>query len=141
MKVKRIIAAASIFVVSMLATSGAAVAPQEAQDRLAEVKGDGTLKLGQEEFKITAISVSLLGDQRAEIRLVSDIIVFVSGTWSQARESPEVFDLQITGGASSGGLDCAGKLTLAKDTKNVQLILKGKSRTSKRPIDVYFVGK
>lgn len=141
MKIKRMIAAASIFVVSVFATSGATVVPRNAQDRLAQANGEGTLKLGQEQFKISAVIVNLLDDRRAEIRLVSDIIVFVSGTWSENRESQQVFDLQITGGATPGGLECAGKLTLGKDTKDVQLILKGKSRTSNKPIEVYFVGK
>jgi hypothetical protein len=140
MKFKRMIAVASILVMSMFATSGATVA-QEAQDRITHAKGQGTLKLGQEQFKITAIIVNLLDDQRAELRLVSDIIVFISGTWTQDRESQEIFDLQITGGATPGGLECTGKLTLAKDSKDVQLILKGKNRTTKRLVEVYFVGK
>ena len=135
------IAVASIFVVSMFATSGSAVAPQEVESRMTHANGEGTLKLGQEQFKITSIIVNLLDDRRAEIRLVSDIIVFVSGTWSENRDSQEVFDLQITGGATPGGLECAGKLTLGKDTKDVRLILKGHNRTSKRPIEVHFVGK
>lgn len=140
MKFKRMIAAASILVLSMFATSGATVA-QKTQDRMTHANGEGTLKLGQEQFKITSIVVTLLDDQRAELRLVSDIIVFVSGTWTQNRESQEVFDLQITGGATPGGLECVGKLTVGKDSKDVQLILKGKSRTTKRPVEVYFVGK
>ena len=140
MKFKRMIAAASILVMSMFVTSGATVA-QKGQDRMTHANGEGTLKLGQEQFKITSIIVTLLDDQRAELRLVSDIIVFVSGTWTQNRESQEVFDLQITGGATPGGLECVGKLTVGKDSKDVQLILKGKSRTTKRPIEVYFAGK
>ena len=140
MKFKRMIAAASILVMSMFVTSSATVA-QKAQDRMTHANGEGTLKLGQEQFKITSIIVNLLDDQRAELRLVSDIIVFVSGTWTQNRESQQVFDLQITGGATPGGLECVGKLTLGKDSKDVQLILKGRSRTTKRPVEVYFVGK
>lgn len=140
MKFKRMIAAAFILVISMFATSGATVA-QKTQDRMTHANGEGTLKLGQEQFKITSIVVTLLDDQRAELRLVSDIIVFVSGTWTQNRESQEVFDLQITGGATPGGLECVGKLTVGKDSKDVQLILKGKSRTTKKPVEVYFVGK
>ena len=141
MNFKQMIAAALIFVMSVFATSGAVVARQEVQSRIAHAKGEGTLKLGQEHFKITAIIVNLMDDQKAEIRLVSDIIVFVSGTWSKNHGSQEVFDLQITGGATPGGLECAGKLTLSKDTKEVRLILKGQSRTTKRPIEVHFEGK
>jgi hypothetical protein len=141
MKFKRVIAAAAILWLSMFATSGAMVAPQKAQDRITHANGKGTLKLGQEQFKISAIIVNLLDDNRAELRIISDIMVFINGTWTQNPESQDIFDLQITGGASGGGLDCVGKLTLNKDTKDVQLILKGKNRTSKRPVEVYFAGK
>lgn len=142
MKFKRVIAASSILLLSMFATSGAMVAPpQKEQDRITQANGEGTLKLGQEQFKITAIIVNLLDDKRAELRLVSDIIVFVSGTWTQNSESPEIIDLQITGGATPGGLECVGQLTLGKDSKEVKLILKGQSRTTKRPVEVHFAGK
>jgi len=141
MKFKRAIASASLLLLSMFATSGAMVAPQKEQDRITQANGEGTLKLGQEQFKITAIIVNLLDDKRAELRLVSDIIVFVSGTWTQNPESPEIIDLQITGGATPGGLECVGQLTLGKDSKEVKLILKGQSRTTKRPVEVHFAGK
>lgn len=140
MKLKQSIAAASILVMSMFGTSGAVAAQQEVKYRLAHANGQGTLKVGQEQFKVTAVVVKLVDDQKAEITLISDITIFLSGTWSQNGESEDTFDLQITGGASSG-LEGAGKLTLGKDTKDVRLIVKGKSRTTKKTIEVYFTGK
>ena len=139
MKPKRILAAASIAVLSIFVTSGAAL--QEVQYRLAHANGEGRLKVGQEQFKVTGVVVKLLEDQKVEITLIADITIFLSGTWSQNGESQETFDLQMTGGASRGGLEGGGKLTLGKDTKDVRLNLKGKSRTTKKTVEVDFVGK
>jgi len=141
MKLKQLIAAASILVMCLFATSGPMATAQEVQYRLAHANGQGTLKVGQEQFKVTAVVAKLLDDKKAELTLISDITVFVSGTWSQNGESQEEFGLQITGGASPGGLEGTGKLTLGKDTKNLKLILKGKSTTTKKNIEVYFVSK
>lgn len=140
MELIRIMAAASILVTSLFCTADQVVAQQDVQYRLAHANGEGSLKVGQEQFKVTAIVVKLLTDQKAEITLVSDITIFISGTWSQNGESQEDFDLQVTGGASAG-LEGAGKVTLGKDAKDVRLILKGKSRTTKKIVEVYFVGK
>lgn len=141
MKIRQVLATASILVLSMLGTSGAAKAPQDGQYRLAHANGDGMLKVGSEQFKIGSVVVKLLDDRKAEITLVSDITFFVTGTWSQNSESQDSVDLQITGGASPGGLDGGGKLTLGKDSKDLRLTLKGKSRTSKKSVEVQFVGK
>ena len=140
MKLKQTIAAASILVMSMFGTFGAVAAQQEVKYRLAHANGQGTLKVGQEQFKITAVIVKLIDDQTAEITLISDITIFLGGTWSQNSESQDAFDLQITGGASAG-LEGVGKLLVGKDTKDVRLSLKGKSRTTKKIIEVSFAGK
>ena len=141
MKLKQLIAAASILVTCLFTTSGPMVAAQEVQYRLAHANGQGTLKVGQEQFKVTAVVVKLLDDRKAELTLISDITIFISGTWSQNGDSQEEFELQITGGASPGGLEGTGKLTLGKNTKDLKLILKGKSTTTKKNIEVYFVSK
>jgi len=138
MKLRQMLAAASILVLSIVSTP---VVAKVQQERLAHANGEGRLKVGQEQFKINAVSVKLLDDRKAEIILVSEITVFLSGTWSQNAESQEDFDIQLTGGASPGGLEGSGKLTLGKDTKDVRLTLKGKSLTSKKSVEVYFVGK
>ena len=132
-------AAASILAMAMFGASGTTVAAQEAQYRLAHANGQGTLKVGQEQFKVTAVVVKLLDDHKAEITLISDITILITGTWSQSGESHDEFDLQITGGASPGGLEGTGQLTLGKDTKDLRLLLKGKSRTTKKTVEVHFV--
>lgn len=137
MKLKQLIAAVSILVLSIFT-----VTAQDGQYRLAHANGEGTLKVGQEQFKITAVIVKLLNDQKAEITLISDITIFVTGTWSQNGQSKEEFELQITGGATPGGLDGTGRLTLGSEDKSrLQLVVKGQSRTTKKGIEVYFQGK
>src|SRR6185295_5982012 len=126
MRLKQILAVASILVLSI------AVVANVQQDRLAHANGEGRLKVGQEQFKISAVNVKLLDDRKAEIILVADITIFMSGSWSQNAETQDSFDIQITGGASQGGLEGSGKLTLGKDTKDMRLTLKGKSTTTKK---------
>lgn len=141
MKVKEIIAAGSILVLSIFGASVTA-APQQVTDRLVHANGNGTLKVGQEQFQVTAVVVKLLNDQKAEITLISDITIFIEGKWSHSGSSQEEFDLEITGGANPGGLEGNGKLNLAKENESqLRLTLKGKSRTTKKPIEVKFVGK
>ncbi len=138
MRLKQILAAASILVLSIATTT---VVANVQHDRLAHANGEGRLKVGQEQFKISAVNVKLLDDRKAEIILVADITIFLSGTWSQNAESQDSFDIQITGGASPGGLEGGGKLTLGQDPKDMRLTLKGKSTTTKKNVEVYFVGK
>src|SRR5262245_29962176 len=89
---------------------------QETQSRLAQANGQGTLRVGDEKFKINSVIVKLIEDRKAEITLVSDITVFLSGTWSNG-ESQEEFDLEVTGGANPGGLEGRGKIFLSSDGK------------------------
>lgn len=137
MKPKQMLAAASILVLSI-----GVVMSQDVQYRLAQANGEGSLKVGQEELKVTGVIVKLLDDRKAEITLISDITFFITGTWSQNGDSKDEFDLQITGGATPGGLEASGKLTLGKDAKSdLRLTIKGQSRTSKKPLEVNFAGK
>lgn len=140
MKLKQTLAIASILVLTVFSMPGALQA-QEGQYRLVHAKGEGTLTVGQEQFKVFSVVIKLLDDRKAEISLVADMTFFLTGTWSQSGESQDSFDLQITGGASPGGLDGGGKLTTGKDPKDLRLILKGKSRTTKKNIEIYFEGK
>ena len=115
---------------------------QETQSRLAYAKGQGTLRVGDEKFKINSVIVKLIDDRKAEITLVSDITVFLGATWSNNGGSQEEFDLEITGGANPGGVEGKGKVFLSSDGKTVtRLILKGTSRTTKRTIEANFEGK
>jgi hypothetical protein len=115
---------------------------QENQARLATARGQGTLRVGDERFKINSVIVKLIEDRKAEITLVSDITVFMEATWSSHGESREEFDLEVTGGASPGGVEGRGKVFLSSDGKTVtRLTVKGISRTTKRIVEANFEGK
>ena len=117
------------------------VQAQDSQERLAHSDGQGTLKVGQEQFKISSVIVKLLSDRKAEITLVTDITVFLNATWSNRGYSQQEFDLEIIGGATASGLQGTGKVLLGNDGKSVsKLSLKGVSRTSKRTVQADFQG-
>jgi hypothetical protein len=114
---------------------------QETQSRLASARGKGTLRVGDESFKIHSVIVKLIEDRKAEITLVSDITVFLNATWTNHGESQQEFDLEVTGGASQS-IEGSGKVLLSSDGKAVtRLSLKGVSRTSKRTLEANFEGK
>jgi hypothetical protein len=126
----------------MLGATFVGAKAQENQSRLAVASGQGTLRVGEERFKINSVIVKLIEDRKAEITLVSDITVFLTGTWSHHGESREEVDLEVTGGASPGGMEGRGKVFLTSDGKSVtRLSLKGMSRTSKRAVEANFAAK
>lgn len=137
MKFKQATLIAAIFVLSIC---GLAVA-QDGGSRLAHANGEGKLKLGSEQFKVNGVVVKLLDDGKVEITLIADITIFVTGTWTQTAGSKEDFDLSFTDATSRGGLDGTGKLTLGPDNSGLRLNVKGKSRATKRPVEVTFTGK
>ncbi len=109
---------------------------------VASANGEGILRVGQEKFKVGAVVVKLLEDSKAEITLVSDITIFVSGTWSGKIDGQDGIKLVITGGANGGGLAGDGKLSLREDKKSVAtLALRAFNRQTKRNIEVTFKGK
>src|ERR1043166_2318258 len=101
---------------SFAAVTGAQDPPKSL---VASAKGEGTIKFGKEEFKIYAVVVKLFEDGKAEINLVTDISVFVSGNWSRASETDKIVDLKITGGSASGNLSGHGKMTLTDPSKSL----------------------
>jgi opacity protein-like surface antigen len=131
-------------IVVILAIAGPAqfvARAQESQERLAHSNGQGTLKVGQEQFKISSVIIKLLSDRKAEITLVTDITVFLNATWSNRGDSQTEFNLEIVGGATASGLQGTGSVVLGNDGKSVtKLSLKGVSRTSKRTIQADFQG-
>lgn len=138
---RKILVAALVMVFATVCASGDALA-QEKEVRLAQAKGAGTLKVGDETFKVSAVVVKLIDDRTAEITLISDITVFVSGTWSSHAGSQQEFDLELTSGASGGGLHGSGTVILGSDGKSVvRLNIKGVSRTTKRPFEANFEAK
>lgn len=108
---------------------------------MAHANGAGTLKLGSEQFKINGVVVKLLDDGKTEITLIADITIFVTGTWAKSPSSQTDFDLSFTDASSRGGLDGTGKLSLNPDNSGLKLTVKGKSRATKKPVEVSFVAK
>ena len=128
-----------VIVLLMILATVVAVQAQDNQSRLAHSNGQGTLRVGDEKFKIFSVIVKLIDDRKAEITLASDITVFLSATWTSHGESQEEFDLEVTGGATPGGLEGKGKVFLSSDGKSVtRLSLKGVSRTTKRTVEANF---
>ena len=131
-----------IAVLVMLAATFVEAMAQENQSRLAHANGQGTLRVGDERFKINSVIVKLIDDRKVEITLVSDITFFLNGTWSNHGDSQEEFDLEVTGSTASAGIEGRGKVFLSSDGKSVsRLSLKGISRTTKRAIEANFEGK
>jgi len=114
---------------------------QEPKSKLAHANGDGTLKIGDEQFKIYSVIAKLMEDGKAEITLASEITVFLSGTWSRSSDSAKVIDLVITGAATGGGVDGKGKIYLRDDSSIDRFVLQGESRTTKKIIDAKFQAK
>lgn len=142
MRKRRLIIIASVLLLALVSVSYSAGEAQEDHDRLAVGKGAGTLKVGDERFKITSVIVKLIQDRRAEITLISDINIFLTATWTNHAESQQEFDLQISDSDSRGGIEGAGKVVLSNDGKTVaQLVLKGTSRATKRSVEATFEGK
>jgi len=139
---RRSIIVASLLLLALVGANHFVTKAQDDQDRLAVGKGNGTLRVGENKFKLTSVIVKLMQDRKAEITLVSDITVFMNATWSNHAESTHEFDLQITGTESRIGLDGTGKVVLSDDGKSVaRLSLKGVSRTTQRSVEANFEGK
>lgn len=137
---RRLIVATSVFILAMVMLF--VVAAQENKERLASSNGQGTLRVGDENFKLDAVIVKLITDQKVEVILVSDITIFLTGTWSRHAGSPQEIDLQFSGTEARGGFEGVGKVTLGNEGKSVpRLTLKGASRTTKRPVEANFEGK
>lgn len=134
-KTATLIAALLVLSICGLATA------QDGGSRMAHANGEGKLKLGSEQFKVNGVVVKLLDDGKLEITLIADITIFVTGTWTQSAGSKQDFDLTFTDATSRGGLDGTGKLTLGPDNSGLKLSVKGKSRATKRPVEVTFAAK
>ena len=129
----------ALILLTLLAMSNLASA-QGPASLLATANGKGTLTVGKEEFKVTSVVVKLKEDGTAEITLVTDLQLFVTGTWSKAADPGAGIDLKITGSAAGGGAQGSGKLFLRPDAKSIdQLTIEGMSNTVKRKIRLEFV--
>lgn len=128
---------------TLLALSGVArVAGQQPASLVASANGEGTIALGKEKFKINAVVVKLFEDGKAEINLVSDITIFVSGSWKRDANDEKVINLEINGGSATGNLAGTGKLFLTDDRKSFSsLKLEVLNKALKRIIKADFVAK
>jgi hypothetical protein len=126
----------------LLASSSVTSAQDPPASLVASVNGDGKIKLGKEEFKLHAIVVKLFQDGKAEINLITDITVFIEGTWSRGNEADKTIDLKITGNSMSGNLDGGGKLFLTEDRKSITgLKLQVINKTTKKNVTADFTAK
>src|SRR5215211_4677417 len=89
---------------------------QDSESIVAHANGNGVLKLGDEELKVTSVVIKLFKDGKAEINLIAELIVFVSGTWSRDSNSQKII-LKITGSATGGGVEANGELTLRGESR------------------------
>jgi hypothetical protein len=142
MKVRRLIAAvtAALTLLTLLAMFSLA-SPQGPTSLLATANGKGTLTVGKEEFNVTGVVVKLKEDGTAEITVVTDLQLLVTGTWSNAADPADGIDLKITGGATAS-IQGSGKLFLRPDGKSIaSLKIDGMSPTAKRKIQLNFVAE
>ena len=121
-----------------LLTIPAQALQKEPKSIVAHANGNGVLKLGDEEFKVTGVVIKLFADGKAEINLISEITVFVSGTWTRAENSKTVINLKITGGATGGGIEASGELYLRGEKAIERVALEGKSTTTHRSVSLSF---
>jgi hypothetical protein len=118
------------------------VVPQEPVSIVAKADGEGTIKIGEEEFKLHAVVVKLFEDGKAEINLITDIIVFVQGTWARSSDTSKDIDLKIGDKVMSNTLQGEGKLSVSEDRKSItKLTLEVLNKTRNRVIKVDFIAK
>ena len=135
--------AITVFTFCALLTLGSVAFAQDPQPSLVvSANGAGKIKLGKEEFNLNAVVAKGFQDGKIEINLVTDITVFISGTWSRATENDKTIDLKITGGSTSGNLDGGGKLILSDDRKSItSLKLQLVNKITKKTITADFTAK
>ena len=135
------------FAIASMALCVATALPSFAADDppaslVASAKGEGTIKLGKEEFKLNAVVVKLFSDGKAELNLITDINIFITGTWSRTSENAKSIDLKITSSVTGGNLDGGGTLFLTDDRKAISgLKLQMVSKASKKTVTAEFVAK
>ncbi len=139
MKINRLIGV--ITLLSLLAIPNLA-APPELTSLLANAKGEGTLKVGKEEFKVSFVVVKLKEDGTGEITVVTDLQLFVTCKWSAPADLSKGIDLTITGGTNEGTSQGSGKLFLKPDGKSIaNMSVEGMSTAAKRKFQLKFVAE
>ena len=126
----------------LLLTLGVTAAGQESGARVLNTGGEGTIKLGKEEFKLHAVIAKLFDDGKVEFNLITDMTVFVSGTWAGGPDAAKEIDIKISGNVVGGNLEGGGKLSFSEDQKSIRALkLNVVNKTSKKVIQVDFTAK
>jgi hypothetical protein len=141
MMIRKLSAIMAFTCCAVLAFGSVTFAQDPSPSLVASANGEGKIKLGKEEYKLNAVVVKGFQDGKIEINLVSDITVFINGTWSRKNENDKTIDLKITGGSSSGNLDGGGTLTLTDDHKIGGLKLQVVNKITKKTITADFTAK
>lgn len=141
MKVIRLIGArtAALTLLMLLAMPGLA-SQQGLTPLLATANGKGTLTVGKEEFNVTSVVVKLKEDGTAEITVVTDLQLLVTGTWSKAEDAGKGIDLKITRGTTAS-VEGSGKLFLRPDGKSIDRLTMEGISGAKRKIQLNFVAE
>lgn len=143
MKVSRLVGAmtATLTLLTLLAMPNLA-APQGLTSLLATARGQGTLKVGKEVFKVSNVVVKLKEDGTGEITLVTDLQLFVMCTWAATADLSAGIDLKITGGTNAGSAKGSGKLFLRPDGKSIdRMTMEAMSTSVKRKVQLNFVAE
>ena len=124
-----------------IAVAGLAAGQQPAS-LVASASGEGKIKLGKEEFKLDGVVVKLFEDGKAELNLITDITVFITGTWSRPSDDDKSVDLKITGNVTARNLSGGGKILLTDDRKSIAgLKLQLFNKVSRKNITAEFLAK
>lgn len=108
--------AIALFMLMQPATSAGA---QRISSFTGLAKGEGTLTVGDETYKITGVWVNLKLDGEAEITLYTNLQLFVKGQWSASDDRTKGIALKITGGIVDGNAAGTGTLFLRSDGKSI----------------------
>lgn len=139
---RKLVAVAAALTLLALLTIPNLAAPPELTSLQATARGQGTLTVGKEVFKVNTVVVNLKEDGTGEITLVTDLTLFVSCTWSAGADLSQGVYLKITGGTTASGATGSGKLLLRPDGKSIaSLTMQGSSNTEKRKIQLNFVAE
>ncbi len=136
-----------IFALCVLLLLAVTAGAQDNKSIVAHANGDGTLKIGDEKFKVSTVVIKLFEDGEAEINLVSEITIFVSGSWAWKDDTKQVINLKISGGATGGGVEAHGELFLRDSSEAGQrraidrVSLDGTSKTTHRDLTLNFQAK
>src|ERR1041385_4596829 len=141
MKIQKHFVTAFMTVCALLVFAGVASATDPQPSLVLSASGEGTIKLGKEEFKLNAVVAKGFQDGKIEINLVSDITIFISGTWSRLNENDKTISLKITGGSVSGNLEGGGLVLLSDERKIRSLKLQVINKITKRTITADFTAK